>query len=329
MGFLVGLTFDIKSHKLPRGSPRDLWAEHDSEDTISAVEEALSSGGHRVMPIGSSKQLLARMDSLKCDIIFNIAEGVSGRNRESEVPVLLDILGTPYAGSDALTLSVALDKIISKKIFIYYNISTPRYFEYSGRGRIAFPRGIGFPLIVKPRYEGSAKGIGPDSVVRDAASLRKQTDSVVERYRQPALVEEFIEGWEFTVGVIGNGKPLLLPAVQRHVEKRTGLSGHIFDKARAGRRGLSYRDLLDIDAGLEERMKRLALEAFRGLGCRDFARIDFRVDRKGKIYVLEINPLPSLARDDYFAMVAELMGITYGRMINMMLEAALGRYGLC
>lgn len=316
MGLLVGLTFDIKSRKLPPGSPRDIWAEHDSEETVSSVEGALSSGGNRVIAIGSSKHLLAKLDSLKCDIVFNIAEGISGRNRESEVPVLLDILGIPYAGSDALTLSVALDKLMSKRIFMYHKIPTP-------------PGGIKFPLIVKPRYEGSSKGIGPGSVVRDAASLKKQTDTVIRKYKQPALVEGFIDGWEFTVGIIGNGKPLILPAVQRHLEERTGLSSHVFDKARPSARPLSYRRLLDIDPVLEERMKDLALQAFNGLGCRDFARIDLRVDPKGKIYVLEINPLPSLARDDYFAMVAELMGISYERMINMMFEAALERYGLC
>ena len=328
MGLLLGLIFDVKSHRIPEGRPGDLWAEHDSEETILAVEEALNSGGNKVIPIGSSKQLLAKLNFLKCDIVFNMAEGVSGRNRESEVPVLLDILDIPYSGSDALTLSIALDKIISKKIFSYHGIPTPKYFECKKGSRIVFPKKIKFPLIVKPRYEGSAKGIGPDSVVRDITSLEKQVNKIIKRYRQPALVEEFIDGWEFTVGIIGNGKPIVLPVVQRHVEIETCLSSHIFDKACADRKGLRYRDLLDIDAGLERKIKRMALAAFTGLECRDFARIDFRVDAKKHIYMLEINPLPSLSRDDYFAMVAELMGIPYERMINMMLEAALDRYGL-
>lgn len=328
MGLLLGLVFDVRSHKIPEGRPGDLWAEHDSKETILAVEEALSSGGNRVIPIGSSKQLLAKLNSLKCDIVFNMAEGVSGRNRESEVPVLLDILGIPYSGSDALTLSIALDKIFSKKIFMYHNIPTPRYFECAGDGRVAFPKGFNFPFIVKPRYEGSAKGIGPDSVVREIASLEKQVNKIIKRYRQPALVEEFIDGWEFTVGIIGNEKPVVLPVVQRHVEIETCLSSHIFDKTCADRQSLRYRDLLDIDAGLEREIKSMALAAFTGLECRDFARIDFRVDAKKHVYILEINPLPSLSRDDYFAMVAELMGISYERMINMMFEAALDRYGL-
>lgn len=324
MGLLVGLTFDVKSHELSSVSPRDLWAEHDSKETIFAVEEALNSGGNSVEPIGSSKQLLAKLNSLKCDIVFNMAEGISGRNRESEVPILLDLVDIPYTGSDALALSAALDKIISKKIFMHHNIPTPKYFECAGYGRIAFPKGFNFPLIVKPRYEGSAKGIGPDSVVRDTTSLEKQVNKIIKRYRQPALVEEFIDGWEFTVGIIGNGNPVILPAVQRHLEKKTGLSSHIL----MTKQGLKYRDLLDIDAELEKRIKKFALEAFEGLECRDFARIDFRVNMEKQIYALEINPLPSLARDDYFAMVAELMGISYERMINMIFKAALDRCGL-
>ncbi len=328
MGFLVGLTFDIKSRKVPKGFPSDLWAEHDSEETIFAVEEALNFGGNKAIRIGSSKRLLSKLSSLKCDIVFNIAEGISGRDRESEVPVLLDIAGIPYAGSDALTLSVSLDKIISKKIFMYHGIPSPAYFELVKGGRIAVPKGLKFPFIVKPRYEGSAKGIGPCSVVRDMPSLGKQANKIIKEYGQPALVEEFINGWEFTVGIIGNRDPAVLPVVQRHVEIETGLSSHIFDKTCTDKQGLKYRDLMDMDAALEERIKKLALEAFKALECRDFARIDLRVNPKMQIYILEINPLPSLARDDYFSMVAELMGITYERMINMMFGAALDRCGL-
>jgi len=328
MALLVGLTFDIKSRKVPSGSPNDIWAEHDSRETVSAVEQALEANGNKVIRIGSSKKLLTKLYALKCDIVFNMAEGVSGRNRESEVPTLLDTLGIPYTGSDALTLSMSLDKITSKKIFLYHKIPTPRYFECLESDSPVFRKGLKFPLIVKPRYEGSAKGIGADSVVRDMTSLRKQVREVIKVYRQPALIEEFIEGWEFTIGIIGNERPKVLPVVQRHIEAETGLSSHVFGK----RQGLRYRDFLDIDAEFEQEIKGLALEAFEGIGCRDFARIDFRVARsargKNDIYMLEINPLPSLARDDYFAMVAELMGISYERMIDMMFEAALDRYGL-
>jgi len=331
MALVVGLTFDIKSKKVPSGRPNDLWAEHDSEDTILAIESALKSNGNRVVYLGSSKRLLAKLPSLKCDIVFNIAEGVCGRNRESEVPIILDLLEIPYTGSDALTLSVALDKVISKKLFKYHGIPTPEYFECKD-DEVILPKRIKFPLIVKPRYEGSAKGIDSGSVVRDIVSLKKQVHNVISLYRQPVLIEEFIDGWEFTVGIIGNKEPLVLPVVQRHIETETGLSSHIFDKIRKSKQKLRYRDFLCIDSELEQEIKLLALKAFTGLGCRDFARIDFRVSRsrgrKNNIYMLEINPLPSLAQDDYFAMTAELTGISYGKMISMMFETALKRCGL-
>lgn len=335
MPLLVGLTFDLKT-KAPVRAPKDVWAEHDDPGTVSSIEAALKAGGHNVVRIGNSTVLLKRLQHLKCDIVFNIAEGVSGRNRESEVPVLLDVAGIPYTGADALALSVALDKIIAKKILRYHGVPTPGFFEIAKDGEVTIPhcggtlpRGMGFPFIVKPRYEGSAKGIGADSVVKDMRALKKRAGFVISSYGQPALIEEFIEGWEFTVGIIGNGPLSVLPAVQRHVDKKTGLGSHVLDKYGRRNKKPAYGELLDIEPALENRMKDLAAEAFRGLECRDFARFDFRVSSSGKrIYMLEANPLPSFSRDDYFAMVAELEGISYEDMINRMFAAALERCGL-
>ncbi|MFA5334226.1 MAG: ATP-grasp domain-containing protein [Candidatus Omnitrophota bacterium] len=330
MPLLVGFTFDLKTGD-DRAVPHDLWAEHDDPVTISSVEAALKAGGHNVVRIGGSKELLKKLRRLKCDIVFNIAEGVSGRNRESEVPVLLDTADIPYTGPDALALSVALDKSAAKKILKYHGVPVPGSFEITKKGEVCVPRGVDFPFIVKPRYEGSAKGIRADSVVGDVRALKRRAACIVECYRQPALVEEFIDGWEFTVGVIGNGRLSALPVVQRHVDKRTGLSSHVLKKC--GRKpGMSAcRELLEIGPALEDRIRELAVKAFLGLECRDFARFDFRVSSKNKnkdIYMLEANPLPSLAKDDYFAMVAELEGITYEDMINRMFAAALERCGL-
>ncbi|MFA6356157.1 MAG: ATP-grasp domain-containing protein [Candidatus Omnitrophota bacterium] len=329
MPLLVGFTFDLKTR---RAVPYDLWAEHDDPATISSVEAALKAAGRKVVRIGNSKALMKKLRRLKCDIVFNIAEGVSGRNRESEVPVLLDIAGIPYTGPDALALSVALDKAAAKKILKYHGVPVPGSFEITKAGEVRMPgvpHGMDFPFIVKPRYEGSAKGIRADSVVEDMRALRRKAVFVAECYKQPALVEEFIDGWEFTVGIIGNGPLSVLPVVQRHVDKKTGLSSHVLEKC--GRKpGVSgCRELLEIDPVLEDRIKELAAKAFLGLECRDFARFDFRVSSKNKgIYMLEANPLPSLAKDDYFAMVAELEGITYEDMINRMFAAALERCGL-
>lgn len=329
MPLLVGLTYDIKSTP-PKRAPKDAWAEHDSPETISSVEEALKAGGHRVVRIGNSTALLKKLQRLKCDIVFNIAEGVSGRNRESEVPILLDLAGVPYTGPDALALSVALDKPSAKKIFKYHGIPTPRYsLAAAGAAGITLPWGMKFPVIVKPAHEGSAKGIWADSVVKDMRSLERKASYVINTYKQPAVIEEFVEGWEFTVGVIGNTRICVLPVVERHVCAKSGLSSHVLEKYGHAAANAGYRKLLGVDPALEARIGALAAKAFLALECRDFARFDFRVSARGKhIFMLEANPLPSLSKDDYFAMVAELQGLPYPDMINRMFDAALERCGL-
>lgn len=331
MALLIGLTYDLVLSEKTTGDVKDLLAEFDKEETISAIEKALRAFGHRTCRIGSAKELVKALPKLKCDVVFNIAEGLDGRNRESQVPVLLDIFDVPYIGSDALALSVSLDKVLAKKIFRYHGVPTPNYFVCQDSDKIVIPEGILFPLIVKPRHEGSAKGIYPDSKIHDYNELKRRVRLIIKTYRQPALVEEFISGWEFTVGIIGNDNPQILPVVQRHVELRTNLSSHIFDKSDADKKALIYKEFIEIGPQLEAEIKRLALMAFSSIGCRDFARLDFRLSEaapknKNKgLYLLEINPLPSLAKDDYFAMAAESMGISYDEIINMILEAALAR----
>lgn len=351
MPLLIGLTFDLKPNRKLIGKPEDFLAEFDSEETISSIENALEKYGHTVYRIGSAKSLIENLSRLRCEIIFNIAEGINGRNRESQVPAILDALNISYVGSDALTLSVSLDKVVAKKILAYHNIPTPCNFECKDERNIIVPKGLNFPLIVKPRYEGSAKGVTPDSKVTNYKELKRQVKYIIRVYNQPALVEEFINGREFTVGIIGNAllrqgyeglssealakedeNPEIFPVVERHIEVETNLSCHIFEKCGYDASRLKYQTPLEIEATLESKIKRLALETFRALECRDFARIDFRITdsasekgRKG-IYVLEVNPLPSLARDDYFALSSEYLGISYDEMINMILKTALERY---
>ncbi len=365
MSFFVGLTFDLKSKLKSKGKRRpciqgrgkliykkppacrlggdDFLAEFDAEDTISSIENALAIYGHSVIRIGSAKSLVLKLRQLRCDIVFNIAEGTDGRNRESQVPAILDAANIPYVGSDAVSLAVSLDKVVAKKIFSYHKIPTPGYFECKDEHNIVVPEGLNFPLLVKPRYEGSAKGITLDSKVKNLEELKCQVERIIRTYNQPALIEEFITGYEFTVGIIGNEHPFILPVVQRYLEVKTNLSSHIFEKCGYDTGRLKYQKPLEIEGNLESRIKRLALDAFYAVGCQDVARVDLRVDergvypalsyypepllcRKGGVYVLEINPLPSLARDDYFALSAESLGMTYDEIINMILESALKRH---
>lgn len=329
MPLLIGLTFDLKSASQRTSKPanglNDYLAEFDTEETISSIENALKKYGHKIYRIGSARDLIEDLPRLRGDIIFNIAEGIDGRNRESQIPVILDALNIPYIGSDALTLSVLLDKIVAKKILAYHNIPTPRHFECKEERNIVVPKGLNFPFIVKPQYEGSAKGITRDSKVNSYDGLKKQVRRIIRIYNQPALVEEFISGREFTVGIIGNENPEIFPVVERHLEVETNLSCHIFEKCGYDAAGLKYQKPLEIEKDLESDIKRIAQEVFRAFECRDFARIDFRMDGRG-VYVLEVNPLPSLARDDYFALSSEYLGISYDEMINKILETALERY---
>ena len=230
MGKIIGLTYDLKSDWVAGSDdPSDASAELDKPQTVDSIVKALESAGHRVVRIGHVWNLIRQLDELDVDIVFNICEGHQGRNRESQVPMLLELKGIPYVGSDALTLGVTLDKIVAKKCFIADGIPTPRYFEANDsenlRKRTSKFR---FPLIVKPHHEGSSKGLSRDSRVTDLSGLKRQIDLINHKYKQTALVEEFIKGTEFTVGVIGNENPRALPVVQISIEGKTYLGDEGF-----------------------------------------------------------------------------------------------------
>ncbi len=325
---LVGLTYDVKEdYDFKKDDPPDANAEFDHRDTIESIKACLENTGHKIIKIGGARNLIKRLNSLKVDIVFNIAEGVSGRNRESQVPVILEMAGIPFVGSDGLTLAITLDKIVTKKILISENIPTPDYFQIQDSFNL---NGIKphFPLIVKPRFEGSSKGINDKSVVRDLSSLKKQAMRINKTYKQPALVERFIEGSEFTVAIIGNKNPRALPVVQIRIEGKTSLGGLFYTFSRIHSNSLDYICPAQISRKLETKLREIALRAYKAVECRDFARVDIRVDKNNNPYVLEINPLPSLSREDVFMPIAKYLKITFEEMICRILREAIDRYGL-
>ena len=327
MGFRVGLTYNLKTEYAFRpGDPPDANAEFDHPDTIAVIESALKRGGHAVVRIGNVRQLLEQRGRLRVDIVFNIAEGEAGRNRESQVPIILEMLDVPFVGGDGLTLGMTLDKVITKKILIAEGIPTPRFVELHDPEQ-AWRVDLAYPLIVKPRFEGSSKGLRKTSFVSNAAELARQAQWLIETYKQPALIEEFIEGSEFTVAVIGNDPPLAQPVVQIQIEGKLDLGTlfYTFDHIRSG---ADYICPASIDPALRRQLETLAIKTFNAVECRDFGRVDLRVDRTGRVYVLEINPLPSLSLEDVFAYVAKAQGLTYDQIINRVLDAALVRHGL-
>ena len=328
MGYRVGLTCNLKSEYVFRpGDPPDANAEFDHEDTVGVIEQSIRAGGHEVVRLGNARALLESPEGLKrVDIVFNIAEGYEGRNRESQVPIILEMLRVPCVGADGLTLGMTLDKIITKKILAAEGIPTPRFVEVRD-AQDAWQVELTYPLIAKPRYEGSSKGLRNSSLVTDARELAQQTQWLIETYRQPALVEEFIEGQEFTVAIIGNEPPEVQPITQIQLDGKLDL-GKLFYTFEHIRSGADYICPAPIGEDLRARLESVALKTYQAVECLDFGRVDIRIDRAGRPHVLEINPLPSLSTEDVFMFVAKAQGLSYETIINRVLDAALARYGL-
>lgn len=325
----VGLTYDLKTdYEFKKDDPVDANAEFDHPATIDIIAQAFASKGYEVKKIGNVYRLIENIDKLGVDIVFNISEGAFGRNRESQVPMLLEMAGMPFVGADGLSLAVSLDKVMAKKIFLADNIPTPHFFEVKPGEKVDGLDHMKFPLFVKPRFEGSSKGLSESSRVANAGELKKQVEYITTTYKQPALVEEFIRGEEFTVAVLGNDDPKAMPVVQIKIDGKLELKdkfytfGHIKDDS------VEYVCPAQIGDALAKKLADLAVKTYKAIECRDFGRIDFRVDEKGNPYVLEINPLPSLSTEDVFMFVAKALGISYNEMLCRILETALKRYGL-
>lgn len=316
----LGLTFDLQT------DPSD-WrqAEFDPLPTVQALQRSLESLGHHVTLLGSALDV-ARGGRERCcdvDLVFNIAEGAHGRCREAWAPMVLELFGVPYVGSDPLALAVGLDKVMTKRLAAAHGLRTPAWLCVDRPQALPDPLPLAFPVIVKPRYEGSGIGIDPSSVVRDAAALQARVAWACERFAQPVLVEEFIEHGELTVCIIGNDPPRVLPAIQRPLDPVSRLSCHVAGRA-SGQGTLAP---LELDQRLESQAQEAALTLFDALGCRDMARADFRVDGQGHVYFLEINPLPSFDPEGTIGLLAEHLGCRYADLIGEVLEAALIRLG--
>jgi len=325
----VGLTYDLKTdYKFKKGDPADANAEFDHPSTIDVIAKAIQSNGFKTKLIGNATNLMEKIDSLGVDIVFNISEGLTGRNRESQVPMLLEMAGVPFVGADALTLGLTLDKVMAKKIFIADGIPTPKFFEVSSMEALINFDHCKFPLIVKPRFEGSSKGLSESSRVEDMQGLKKQVEFVIKTYKQPALIEEFISGSEFTVAIVGNDTPEIMPIVQIKIDGKLQLKDKFYTFARITSDRLEYICPAKINEELKKKIDDLALRVYRAVDCQDFGRVDFRVDSSGQPFVLEINPLPSLSTEDVFMLLATTIGITYEQMIGKILNSAIKRHGL-
>ena len=324
----VGVVYDrFGDTPAPAGAPPDWDAEFEPEETVAVIEQALRDLGHRPVRIGNARALLAAVAAGRpdVDVAVNIAEGYGTRNREAQAPVLLELAGVPYVGSDALTLSVSLDKHMTKAVLSPV-LDTPRW--RLARPGEPVPAVSEYPVFVKPRYEGTAKGIAPSSRCDTAAQMRSEVARQHALYRQDLLVESFVEGAEYTVGVVGE-PPLALPVLQRATERDSGIGAHALDRHGEPAQQSTVDVAGVLTPALEGELQAMAVKAHQALECRDFSRSDFRVDRAGRAWFLEINPLPTFAPDGTFAILAELAGRPYREFLSGILGSAIDRALSC
>jgi len=313
--------------------PLDFYSEFDSPATIDAMATALRSAGHTVHLVEADEDLPRWFLTHAVDLVFNIAEGTCGGHRESHVPALLEILSIPFTGSNSITLALALDKAKTKQVLASEGLHTPAWQVFVTPEATLDAR-LQFPLIVKPNREGSAKGLSRESVVWDEPALRRQARKVCEQYRQEVLVEEFIEGTELTVGVLGNGDEAWALPILEIDFAGCERSGEFFYSWRMkefqGDEALGLNPTLycpaRLDAAMTARVQSVALRVHRALGCREFSRTDIRLRQDGVPFVLEVNPLPGLSpQESNFPVMTNAAGISYPALINRLVEMALAR----
>src|SRR5256714_6968475 len=318
---------------------RDEFAEWDSPATIGAVESALSKLG-KVVRLEANEDFPERLRRERPDIVFNIAEGFRGVNREGHVPAICEFFGIPYTGSDPFTLTLCLDKARAKETLAFHGIPTPRFAVVAALDEIeSRTAGLRFPLFAKPLHEGSSKGITDRNFCGDVSHLRAQTKLLLDNYKQPVLVEEYLPGQEFTCAVLGNdGGATVLPIVGMNFESlpHGALPIYGFDAKFVWDRPENPLDIFQcparITSELQASIERVTLDAFRVLGCRDWARIDVRLDAAGNPNVLEVNPLPGILPDpadnSCLPKAARAAGIGYEELIQSCLKYAAARQGV-
>jgi D-alanine-D-alanine ligase len=316
----VGFTYNVK-----RSHDGDDEAEWDPPETIIAIANALARQGHIVVHLEATPDLPRVLAEADVDLIFNIAEGVEGRNREAQVPALCELLGIPYTGSDSATLAIALDKALGKKVLLQHDILTPR-FQLMESPRERLSPDMRFPLIVKPNAEGSSKGIGSTSVVDTEEELRAAVKLCVDRYRQPALVEEYIAGREFTVGLLGDKRPRVLPPMEIRFKKDTARPVYDYSVKQEWEEHVFYECPAKLTEAEQKAIEKIARATFWALDCRDVARVDMRMDNEGRIYVLEVNPLPGLTPGySDLVLIAKAIGMEYDQLIAEIMVGGLRR----
>ncbi|MBN1487055.1 MAG: D-alanine--D-alanine ligase [Anaerolineae bacterium] len=346
---LVGLTYDLRDEHPPyMNAPSDYNTEFESPETVAALEAAITSQGHTVQKIGNVYKLVKFLAAgNRVDIVFNMAEGLWNRSREAQVPALLEAYQIPYTGSDPLTLALGLDKGMTKTFWLANGLATPPFWvvnaiedleqlNFYHTSHRQSPLGFeeerqkpdfGYPLFVKPLHEGSSKGITKDSIVTTEEALYRRVAWMLKWYQQPAIIEAYLPGREFTVGILGTGEnarvvgvgEVLLATIDgvHGLEQKEGWHGRVQEK------------LKGVEFPLRGQLANLALKAYNVLSCRDAGRVDMRVDGGGHPYLLEINPIAGLhPRHSSLPILAKQAGLSFNELITEILQGAIDRISL-
>jgi D-alanine-D-alanine ligase len=320
-----------------RKDESEFEVEYDPPHTVEMIKHGIESAGHDYIFVEADENILETLKQVKPDLVFNRSEGVRGESRESHIPAILEMLGIPYVGANVLSTAVCLNKGWTKKFLAFHNIVTPQFHILSST-RQAHKLDFIFPVILKPNEEGSSVGINEDNVVADKKQLVKKLGSMLKEYQQPILVEQFIQGREFSVGVLDclGPKPQVLALLEIDFSRFPSEVGGVYgQKAKTIYEGLDhYICPAKVRSDLKKKIGQVSIEICRLLEIPDFARIDYRMDENEELYFLEINPLPGMDFDpdnqdiSFYPYMAEKSGYTYDQLIQRLIESAARRYRL-
>jgi D-alanine-D-alanine ligase len=323
----IGFVYDSRDEYLAAGYTELQVAEFDTEDTLVQIESALKRLGNQVERIGNGRKLAARLaEGARWDMIFSLAEGLKGRSREAQVPAVCELFEQPYAFSDPLTMAVTLDKAVAKQLVRDSGIPTAP-FVVMEQGKDSIRNWSHYPAFVKPLAEGTGKGCEHASLVQNEKELRAAATGLIHRFNQPALIEAYLPGREFTVGIIGNGMDArCIGIMEITVNKDSEAGVYSFNNKEFCETLVTYSRADDDEA---KQAGETALAAYRALGCRDASRVDIKSDANNVPTFLEVNPLAGMhpSHSD-LPMLALQNGISYDQLMSMILDAARERLGL-
>ncbi len=321
------MTYDLRSEYLAEGYSEDETAEFDRDETVTAIENVLQSLGHRTERIGHGRKLAAALSAGKrWDLVFNIAEGMYGIGREAQVPALLDMYRIPYTFSDPLVMSLTLHKGMTKRVVRDAGVPTTDFFVVEApddADDVSFTP----PYFIKPVAEGTGKGINLDSIIRARDTLKPACHRLLDLYRQPVIVEPYLPGREFTTGIIGTGRSaVVLGTMEVHLLANAEQGVYSYTNKELCEDRVTYRLVRPEQEPVGAEVERVALSAWRALGCRDAGRLDLRCDAAGQPMFMEVNPLAGIHPEHSdLPIICNLSGIPYRDLIERILLSATER----